>query len=194
MAVLARADVYERAIVGTWIGRVAAVLAGCGGLVLLAVAVITVVSVLGRAVPVIPSFPGDFELVEMGAAVAVFLFLPWCQLSGGQVSIDFLSARFGAKAHAVFGLIGNVALTGVSGVLAWRLWLGFGEKFPFGADPLRAALGLGSKPYFTETTYDLQIPVWIAYALCLPGAFWLVVACGFTAWRSVGWVCAGGEP
>lgn len=177
-----------------WIGRVAAILAGGGGIVLLAMAVVTVGSVVGRAVPFLPSFPGDFELVEMGAAVTVFLFLPWCQLSGGQVAIEFVTRRFGRRVHAAFGMIGNAMLTGLSAVILWRMWLGFGEKFPFGSDGIRAALRLGERPYYTETSYDLLIPVWIPFGLCLPGAAWLVVTCASTTWNSARWMWTGGEP
>lgn len=177
----------------TWVGRVAAILAGCGGVILLAMSGVTVLSVLGRAVPVLPVFPGDFELVEMGAAVCVFLFLPWCQISGGQVAIEIVTQRFGPRGHAAFGMLGNAVLTLMSAVLLWRMWLGFGEKFPFGSEGLRAALALGERPYFTETSYDLLIPVWIPFGLCLPGAFWLVVACAYTTWRSGRWLLSGGE-
>ena len=48
-------------------------------LVLIALILLTVVSVVGRALFSAP-IPGDFELVEIGMAVAVFAFLPYCQL------------------------------------------------------------------------------------------------------------------
>lgn len=176
------------------VNSVAAALAVLGGGVLFSMALVTVLSVLARAIPFVPALPGDFELVEMGAAVAVFLFLPWCQVSGGQVSVDLVSQRLGARVHAVLGFLGNLALTAVSGVILWRLWLGFGEKFPFGDEGVRDRLWLGDRPYFTETTYDLLIPVWIPFGLCLPGAVWLVVACLCSTWRSIEYIRVGVEP
>lgn len=178
----------------SWIGRVAAALAVMGGCVLLAMALVTVIAVITRAVPMLPTVSGDFELVEMGAAVSVFLFLPWCQFSRGQVTVDILSQRLGARAHAALGCLGNGALTLLAVVILWRFWLGFGEKFPFGSERLRGVFHLGDRPYFTETSYDLLIPVWIPFALCLPGAGWLVVTCAWTTWQSFRWLRAGTEP
>src|SRR3546814_5046218 len=48
-----------------------------GGLVLVAVVLINVLSVIGGVVW--RPFPGDFEMTEIGIAVAAFAFLPYCQ-------------------------------------------------------------------------------------------------------------------
>ena len=37
--------------------------------------------------------PGDVELVEMLAAVSVFMFLPYCQLARANVTADLFTAR-----------------------------------------------------------------------------------------------------
>ena len=81
------------------IERLARMLALLGGLVLVALTIITCISIAGRALisfglgPV----PGDFELVEAGVAFAIFAFLPWCQLNRGHATVDlftsFLSER-----------------------------------------------------------------------------------------------------
>ena len=71
-------------------------LAYFGGFLLTAAAIMTVVSIAGRAMiwvglgPV----PGDFELVELTCAVAVFSFLPWSQINRGQVTVDVLVDTF----------------------------------------------------------------------------------------------------
>lgn len=167
----------ETSRMGRWLAQGAGLLAGFGGLILLALAAMTVLSVLGRALPGLPGIAGDFELVEMGTAVAVFSFLPWCQLAGGQVSVDLVTARMGPRLDGALARLGHLALAAVALVLLWRLWLGFGEKLPFALGPLRGALGLGPAPWHTETSYELLIPVWIPYALCLPGAaLWAVTA------------------
>ncbi|MEM7723352.1 MAG: hypothetical protein AAF376_13380, partial [Pseudomonadota bacterium] len=82
----------------------------------------------------------------------------------------------------------------VAYVIAWRLFIGFGEKFPYGSDSLRAALGFGSRPFFPETTYELEIQVWIPYGLALIGAVLFFVTALYTVWRSLNWVLAGEEP
>jgi TRAP-type C4-dicarboxylate transport system permease small subunit len=42
---------------------------------------------------------------------------------------------------------------------------------------------MGKKPFFPETTYELQIPIWLPYGFCLIGAalFFLVAIVRFTA-------------
>lgn len=166
-----------------WVTAAASALAVAGGLVLLGMALVTAAAISGRAASWLPVVMGDFELVEMGTAVAVMCFMPWCQLGGGQVTVDILSERLGRWHHRL-GAIGQALLLLVSVVVLWRFWLGFGEKFPFGSDALRAALGMGSRPWFTETTYDLMIPMWIPFALCLPGAALWVAACMVTFGRA----------
>jgi TRAP-type C4-dicarboxylate transport system permease small subunit len=62
-----------------------------GGLLMSALTVMTVVSVTGRKLFNAP-IQGDYELVTMGTAIAVFLFLPYCHLQRGDVVVDlFLS-------------------------------------------------------------------------------------------------------
>ncbi len=79
-----RRDLVERVSVGL-------ALAG-GGLILLLAFLVTG-SVLRRWLTA-DSVPGDFELVQNGLAMALFAFLPICQLHGGNISVDtFTRAR-----------------------------------------------------------------------------------------------------
>lgn len=61
-------------------------LAYFGGFLLTAAAILTVISVTGRALiwASLGPVPGDFELVELTCAVAVFSFLPWSQINREQ--------------------------------------------------------------------------------------------------------------
>ncbi|EPX79083.1 TRAP transporter small permease [Litoreibacter arenae] len=190
------------AIAAHWearIGRVLGVLcrwlAYAGGFVLVAAALVTVVSVIGRYFVFAGLAPvrGDFELVEAGCAIAIFSFLPWCQLNRGHVTVDVLVDRMPARAKAVLGLVGDITITVLSGLILWRLYLGFGEKFPYGSDTFRSVLGMGSKPYYPETTYELELPVWIPYGLATIGAALFFVVSLYTVWRALNWVLAGGE-
>jgi hypothetical protein len=56
-----------------------------------------------------------------------------------------------------------------------------------------AALGMGSRPFFPETTYELEIPVWIPYGLAWIGAALFFVTALYTVWRSLNWVLQGQE-
>lgn len=181
---------------GRLLGRIAGAMALGGGVVLLAMAGVVVVSVTGRALSWAGLTPitGDFELVEIGAALAVFGFLPWCQMRRAHVTVDILSHALGPRIHALLGFLGDVVLTVCAGVILWRFWLGFAGKYPHGSETFRAQLGMGSKPWSAETTYELQIPVWIPFGLCLLGAAMFFIVCMYSCWRSLNWAMAGQEP
>ena len=181
--------------VGAAMEALAKALAWAGGIILVGIAVMTVVSIIGRALVPIGLSPikGDFELVEAGCAIAIFAFLPWCQLRRGHVTVDIFVARLSLRVQAIIGFIGDLLITLAAAVIFWRIWLGLGEKFPYGSDTLRAALGLGSKPFFAETTYELELPIWIPYAAATFGAAVFLLVSAYTAWRSLNWALDGAE-
>ena len=82
------------------IARAAAFWAILGGFLLLAVVAVNAASVLGGLFGT--SFSGDFELTEMGVAIAVFAFLPYCQLTDANVTAAIFTAR--ASPRVVAGL------------------------------------------------------------------------------------------
>lgn len=170
-------------------------LAYFGGFLLTAAAIMTIISIAGRAMiwaglgPVL----GDFELVELAVAVAVFSFLPWSQINRDQVTVDVLVDTFPPRLRAGFGMAGDTAMAIAASVIAWRMWLGLGERLPMGSDTLRTLLMLGDKPYYTETTFILRMPVWYGYALSMVGAAFFAVVCIYTVWRAVNWTIRGQE-
>lgn len=180
---------------GRLIEEIARALAWLGGAILLFVAAMTVVSITGRALDGfgLGAVRGDYEMVANGCAIGVFFFLPWCQLKRGHVTVDILTDTFPPRLQALLGLMGDLLITAASVVILRQLWLGFGEKFPYGSDTLRNALGMGYKPFFPETTYELQIPVWILYAIALLGAGVMVLVGFYTVLRAWGWVRDGQE-
>ena len=183
----------------TRVGRVMEVtsrwMAYSGGAILVAIALTTVVSIIGRALSGLGLSPvkGDYEIVEMGCAIAVFAFMPWCQLKRGHVTVDIFIAKLSDRKQAILGFIGDVFLTGAAFIILWRLWLGFGEKFPFGSEGFRSLLGMGSKPFFAESTYELEVPLWIPFGLCMIGAAFFLIVASYTVWRSLNWVLDGKE-
>lgn len=159
-------------MIGHLIHRIARVLAIAGGCVLVAMVVLTVVSVTGRgltglAVGLGP-VPGAFELVELGSAFAVFSFLPWCQLKRGHVTVDLFVGMLGERALLVAELLGDILIFSAAAVIAWRLWLGMMDKMRFG-----------------ETTYILGLPLWWGYAAAQVGALVFVAAAAFSAWQGI---------
>lgn len=162
--------------VGVWIGTVAKGLALAGGAVLIGLVILTVVSIAGRSLISIGLRPisGDFELVEAGCAFAIFAFLPWCQYRQGHVTVDILSDRFTPGIQAFLVLLGNLLMTIVACLLAWRLLLGTFEK-----------------RLYNETTFILLMPVWWGYALALIGAILFALVAAYTVWRSLNQLLRG---
>ncbi len=137
-----------------WTYRLAEWLALVGGVVLVAITLMVVTSVTGRALVGIGLGPvqGDFELVEVGMAVAIFFFLPWCYVQGGHATVDLLHMHMGPLGRRLVQVVSDLLMLGVWLVLVWQLGVGMLEK----------------KEY-TETTFILQIPIWWGYALSLLG-------------------------
>ena len=174
----------------------ARVAAYAGGVLLAALALMTVTSILGRRFTALGLGPitGDYELVAHGVALAVFAFLPWCQMERGHVSVGLLADALPARAKAALGLVADALVALAAGVILVQLWRGFGEKFPYGSDALRAALGMGPKPFFPETTYELEIPVWIPYGVAVALAALFAATALYTVWRALNWTLDGAEP
>jgi TRAP-type C4-dicarboxylate transport system permease small subunit len=124
-----------------------------GGVVLTAAMIATVISVIGRAlVPVlgnVPGFgwmgpiPGDYEIVEIAAAIAVAAFLPICQLRGGHVLVDLFFARSSRRALAGFAAFGHLLFAAVGGVITWRLYLAMLSKFQYQESSMILQINLG---------------------------------------------------
>ncbi len=142
-----------------WVFRLANWSAILGGVILVLITLMIVTSISGRALvdfglgPV----PGDFELVEVGTAVAVFFFLPWTYLRGGHATVDLLYTYLPPKGKRAVMIISDLLMLALWLVLTQRLWEGLVER-----------------RQFFETTFILQMPVWWAYALCMVGA---VIGC-----------------
>ena len=130
--------------VGAAIGAVAESWALAGGAVLALVILINVMSVLGGIFW--KPFPGDFEITEVGVAVAAFAFLPYCQSTGANVTADIFTAKLSARWIAAFGTLASVAAILFSLILFWRMYAGMLSQKEYG-----------------YTTAILQFPVWIAY-------------------------------
>ncbi|MGD1877952.1 MAG: TRAP transporter small permease [Kiloniellaceae bacterium] len=141
-----------------------------GGAVLIAALIVTVVSIVGRALIFagLAPIPGDFELVEAATAFAVLAFMPLCQFHRGHVTVDLFLTRAGRRPNALIDVATNLAMTGAAGVITWRLCLGMLDKRSYG-----------------ETTFILQFPVWWSYAGALVGAAVFTLVCAYTVWRSL---------
>jgi TRAP-type C4-dicarboxylate transport system permease small subunit len=152
--------------VGRALHRTATGVALLGGLVLFALTLLTVISVVGRAAFSAP-IPGDFELVELGMAVAIFSFLPYCQIVRGNVIVDLFTSKASLRTRALLDGVGNMLYTAIAALLTWRVALG----------------GLEIRSY-NETTMVLQVPVWWGYVPAVAFLAFLTIVCAYTVWRS----------
>ncbi len=121
-----------------------------GGVIVALVAGLTVVSVVGRWAFATP-IPGDVELVQLGTASALALFLPYCQLHGSHLIVDIFTVRSGAVLHRWLDAFAHVVAAAVLALLAARA--------AWGVESLRAA---------AETSMVLGVPLWLAYAPMVP--------------------------
>lgn len=128
-----------------------------GGLVLSAVVVLNVVSIAGAAAW--QPLPGDFELTEVGVAVAAFAFLPYCQLTGANVTADIFTAGASPRWLAAFSLLASVTALAFSLLLLWRMYHGMLDQKAYG-----------------YTTTILQFPHWLAFLPILVSLALLAVA------------------
>ncbi len=143
-----------------------------GGTIMTALALMSVYSVTIRAIGFRP-VQGDFELVQIGSAVAVALFLPWCQLRGGNIIVDFFTTRASQRTQSRLDAFGALAVAVVLGVLAWR-----------------TGVGAASVKSAGESSMLMGVPIWLAYAGMVPGLTLGAVAGVVTALEH--WRCATG--
>ncbi|MGP9819383.1 TRAP transporter small permease [Salinarimonas sp. NSM] len=164
--------------VGALLERACGAVAVLGGIALLGMIAVSVVSITGRSI--LPglaglvglefraaSIPGDIELVQIGTGIAVFSFLPFCQLRRGNVLVDFFTSGAALRVRAALDLVGNLIFTVLAGLIAWRL-----------------VLGLQDKLAYNDTTMVLRLPEAYPFAFGVACAWLLAIVCAYTVWRS----------
>ncbi|EEB85397.1 TRAP transporter small permease [Roseobacter sp. GAI101] len=148
-----------------FLARITAII---GGLVLVALILMTTVSIFGRTINKVlhstffqenmaglsqslidmgvGEINGNYELLEAGIAFAIFSFLPICQFYGAHASVDVFTSFLPAKANRWIAAFWEIVLAMVIILIIWRLFEG-----------MQRYIGNG------ETTLFLQFPVWWAY-------------------------------
>lgn len=111
--------------------RLAEGLALLGGIVLISLAVVTVVSIAGRNL-LATAVPGDYELLEYGAGLAAALFLPLAQIELVHPRITFFSERLGAPIRRILDGLALCIGAGLSLLLAVQLARGAWDAMVFG--------------------------------------------------------------
>ena len=137
-----------------------------GGAVMVAMLGMSVASITGRAVWGKP-VQGDFELVQLGCAVGIAAFLPWCQWRRGNIIVDFFTTRLPPRAQALLDGIGALLLALVMALVAWRATDGALSVYASG-----------------ERAMISRYPQWIGYAALVPSLALTALVGFYTAWQS----------
>jgi TRAP-type C4-dicarboxylate transport system permease small subunit len=150
------------------IAKLAALSAFSGGAILTGITVMAVTSIVMRSLGFQP-IQGDFELVQVALAGCIALMLPWCQLHGGNLTVDFFTVRLRNTNQRRLDAIGAALFALVMALVTWRTWAG--------AISVKAS---------NESTMILGFPLWIGYVAMIPGLLLTVFAAlqtARTAWK-----------
>lgn len=134
------------------------------GLTLMAMALMSMVSILGRVVLHRPIL-GDYELVQVMSAVAVVLSLPFCQRVRGHIMVDFFTTSLPGRARRFLDRMANLLLSVAAFILAWRMALGLLELKANG-----------------DASMLLDIPTWYGYVAMVPAFFLLGCNALYALW------------
>jgi TRAP-type C4-dicarboxylate transport system permease small subunit len=134
------------------------VVAILGGLVFVALVVMSIVSIVGRKVASAP-LPGDVELLQVCSAFAAACFFAYCHLVGGDVKVDFFTQHLRPSRVHALDMVGSLLVGLFGALIAWRAFAG--------AMAVKEA---------GETTMILSLPLWIGQILMVPGFVLLAIA------------------
>lgn len=138
---------------GLWGMRLLAVtraFAMVGGTLFVGLLLMSLVSIIGRKLFSLP-VPGDLEVMQMGGAVAVGTFFPYCQMADGHVKVDFFTTWLPSRTRAALDAIAALLLCAVVSLITWRT-----------AEATITSMQSG------EISFMLSWPVWITIALLVP--------------------------
>ena len=134
-----------------------------GGGLLIAIVLLTAYSAAANLLLGSP-VPGDFEIAEVGVALAAFAFLPYCQLTRANVTADVFTLWAGARTQAALAFVASLVALAFSLVLLWRM-----------------SEGLADYREYVEVTPIIGFPIWIAFLPILVSLALLLLASVLTA-------------
>jgi TRAP-type C4-dicarboxylate transport system permease small subunit len=147
-----------------------------GGLILVALVAMTASSALSNLFFNKP-FVGDFEVTKHGVAIAAFAFLPYCQLTYSNVTVDIFTERMSERAKSAMVLIASLIAAAAAAVLFRQMWLGMLDYIRYG-----------------EAMVSVPIRLWTAFPPALISLVLLFVAALITAREALTGVRAGSQP
>lgn len=122
--------------------KASSALAIAGGALVLGLALLVTASVLRRWLTT-RGIPGDFELAQMAMSVAIFAFLPICQLHGRNIVIDSFTNRLRRPIRAAIEALWALVYAAVAGLIAWQMALGGWQTLGSGTTTMVLGLPIG---------------------------------------------------
>ena len=162
-----------------WLRLTAAVIRGwalIGGIILAALMLMTAASAVSNLIFNKP-FQGDYELMKHFVAVSVFCFLPYCQLTGANVTVDIFTEGASERAKAAMLAFSSLFAIVFSAIMLRQMSLGFASYIEY-----------------PETTASLHIPLWTAFPPALLSLALLLVAAVITLIQGVRGVLMPASP
>jgi len=154
--------------------RVCEAWAVIGGVIMIALITMSVVSIVGRKL-FATIVPGDLEVLQMGTAVAVAAFLPYCQARDRHLRVDFFTIKMSRRKRALLDAFGAILLAATSALIAWRTAVAAIDSYHSG-----------------EVSLMLGWPTWYAIAGIVP-SFVLLTLGGADVARWKLQICRGGS-
>jgi TRAP-type C4-dicarboxylate transport system permease small subunit len=151
--------------VGKVLFATAAGAALAAGLLLLVIALLTTLNVPLKQFTGAP-IRGEFEIVDLGVATAVFAFLPFAQLARGYVIVGVFTERAPSGVTRFLDGVAGIVFGICMAVVTWRMALG-------GFDIARTG----------DQTPILGLKLWWVFVVAVPSLGLLTVACAYTAWQ-----------
>ncbi|MEO8202814.1 MAG: TRAP transporter small permease [Betaproteobacteria bacterium] len=145
--------------------RTAEGFAALGGFALIAAMLVTVSSVVMNDAFGKPIL-GDTEIVELLMGMAVASFMPWCQVRGANVIVDFFTMKAPQRVKDALDALAYVVFALVVAVLTWKLIEGAATQYER-----------------ERVSMFLKLPQWWGYAVASVAAALWVLVCLQTAWQ-----------
>lgn len=137
-----------------------------GGLFMVAGVLVVVSSVAGAMLgrPLL----GDSEIVDRFIGIAIFCFLPYCHLTGGNIVIDFFAKPLPQYVQDGLDVVMSLTFAAIAAFISWRLMAGGITSFERG-----------------RFSMFLKLPEWPVYLVAgIVTVLWVIVIL-FTAYEAV---------
>ncbi len=144
-----------------------------GGLVFVALVIMSIISIVGRKLFATP-IEGDMELLMMGAAIGSAAFLPVCELDDHHIKVDALTTWMSERGRAALDVLAHALLTAASALISWRSALYVEECYEN-----------------MEVSTLLLIPLWQPVLLLVPSFVLLTLAALYRTFVSLNTATGG---